>query len=69
MAQTLHGAVERIWHMLDSQGQIRALAIRYKSFKLVELFHLCSVVVLDGICRLLPDTLSVPLPAAVEQDT
>ena len=35
-------AVERIWHMEDSQGQILALACRLKFFEPFELFPLCS---------------------------
>ena len=35
-----HAAVERIWHIWDSQGQILALAFRQKSFKRFKLFPL-----------------------------
>ena len=33
-------AAERIWHIYDSQGQILALALRYKSLKCFKLFPL-----------------------------
>ena len=34
----LTSAVERIWHIQDSQGQILALALRLKSLKLYKVF-------------------------------
>ena len=34
--------VERIWHVYDSQGQILALALRQKSFKVLEMYPLRS---------------------------
>ena len=57
-------AVERIWHTLDSQGQIPALAFREKSLESLNTLETTKRQI-DGLCSQLPFECYLPKVTSV----